>query len=159
VFPANSAFVRPLYNKRSLSYLATELDIPTPKTVCLQTSADLPRCAETMQFPVVIKAAEGHLWNGGKTTLGVQTQRELLDLCGPMENAVLRNVIVQEYIPGNEGRGWMFNGYFNGRSECLAGFAGSKLRQWPAYMGVTSLGLCQRNGAVENTARRFMKAL
>ena len=53
----------------------------------------------------------------------------------------------------------MFNGYFDEHSECLIAFTGRKIRQYPAYAGVTSLGICQTNNEVEATTRAFMKAI
>ena len=42
------------------------------------------------------------------------------------------NILFQEYIPGRDEDVWMFNGYFDRDSRCLAGFTGVKLR-----LGVT----------------------
>jgi D-aspartate ligase len=53
----------------------------------------------------------------------------------------------------------MFNGYFNKKSECLAGFTGKKLRQRPMDTGVTTLGICLRNETVDRSLRRFLQAI
>jgi predicted ATP-grasp superfamily ATP-dependent carboligase len=71
---------------------------------------------------------------------------------GPMPELVL-----QEHIPN--GTVWMFNGYFDGNSECLFGITARKLRTYPAYVGQTSLGICAANEAVADTTRHFMHAL
>src|SRR5216683_4807846 len=55
--------------------------------------------------------------------------------------------------------GWIFNGYFNRKSECLIGFTGKKIRQCPVHTGSTSLGICLANEEVENTTKRFMKSI
>jgi predicted ATP-grasp superfamily ATP-dependent carboligase len=67
--------------------------------------------------------------------------------------------MLQEYIPGGDDSVWMFNGYFNGNSDCLLGIAGRKLRQHPVYTGATSLGICLHNQAVEETTKTLMKAV
>jgi predicted ATP-grasp superfamily ATP-dependent carboligase len=54
---------------------------------------------------------------------------------------------------------WMFNGYFNQESECLIGLTGRKIRQFPAYTGATSLGVCVENERVAQLSRSFMKAI
>src|SRR2546425_11829555 len=69
------------------------------------------------------------------------------------------NLMLQEYIPGGEDSVWMFNGYFNEHSECLFGITGKKLRQFPAYTGMTSLGVCLKNEAVEKNAKELMQAV
>jgi D-aspartate ligase len=53
----------------------------------------------------------------------------------------------------------MFNGYFDRGSKCLFGITGKKLRQYPPYVGQTSLGICEPNSIVSETTRRFMRAV
>ena len=65
-----------------------------------------------------------------------------------MEDPADPNLMLQEYIPGGDDSIWMFNGYFDANSDCLAGFTGRKLRQTPPYTGVTSLGVCLPNDVV-----------
>jgi predicted ATP-grasp superfamily ATP-dependent carboligase len=67
--------------------------------------------------------------------------------------------MLQEYIPGGDDSVWMFNGYFDDRSECLIEFTGKKIRQNPVYTGMTSLGICLRNETVAETTKKFMKAI
>src|SRR5437660_1734734 len=67
--------------------------------------------------------------------------------------------MLQEFIPGGPETSWMFNGYFNPSSDCLIGFTGYKIRQFPPYVGATSLGIYQRNKQVNQVTREFMKAV
>ena len=67
--------------------------------------------------------------------------------------------MLQEYIPGDEDSNWMFNGYFDINSTCLMGVTGRKLRQFPAYAGVTSLGICVQNAFVTQMTLAFMKSI
>ena len=67
--------------------------------------------------------------------------------------------MLQEYIPGDDDTIWIFNGYFNDHSECVAGFTGKKLRQHPIHTGTTSLGICLRNDTVHDLTVDFMKKL
>jgi D-aspartate ligase len=53
----------------------------------------------------------------------------------------------------------MFNGYFDAQGACLFGMTGKKIRQYPAYTGLTSLGMCVRNDVVDRQTRAFMKAI
>src|SRR3990172_3381338 len=53
----------------------------------------------------------------------------------------------------------MFNGYFDSSSRCLFGLTGRKLRQYPPYTGVTSLGVCERNETVTKLTLRLMTAI
>jgi D-aspartate ligase len=74
-----------------------------------------------------------------------------------MEDPWAPSLMFQQAIPGRDR--WMFNGYFDENSECKVGFTGKKVRQFPAYTGATTLGICMRNEAVASIAKQFMKAL
>ena len=67
--------------------------------------------------------------------------------------------MLQEYIPGGPETVWMFNGYFDESSECLFGVTGRKLRQFPAYTGMTSLGVVLRNERVARQTFELMKEI
>ena len=54
---------------------------------------------------------------------------------------------------------WMFNGYFNEKSDCLFGMTGRKIRQSTIHTGVTSLGVCLKNQVVDEMTRGFMKSI
>jgi peptidoglycan/xylan/chitin deacetylase (PgdA/CDA1 family) len=69
------------------------------------------------------------------------------------------NLMLQEYIPGGDDTIWMFNGYFDARSQCLAAFTGKKLRQHPVHTGATSLGLQCSNETVSRITTDFMRAV
>ena len=95
----------------------------------------------------------------GKTMIIVGSVAELLQHYDLMEEPGNPNLMLQEYIPGGEDSVWMFNGYFDRDSRCLAGFTGKKIRQTPAYTGSTSLGIMLHNQTVAETTERFMKAI
>jgi predicted ATP-grasp superfamily ATP-dependent carboligase len=69
------------------------------------------------------------------------------------------NLMLQEYIPGDDDQIYIFNGYFDRQSRCLAGFTGHKIRQFPVHVGCASLGVCRSNEAVAQTTIRFMQAI
>jgi len=89
----------------------------------------------------------------------VATRKDLLNIYDLNAETNSQRLIIQEYIPGGDDAVWMFNGYFNDRSECLFGATGRKLRQFPAHRGSTSLGICGRNEAVEAQTKQLMKAV
>jgi predicted ATP-grasp superfamily ATP-dependent carboligase len=67
--------------------------------------------------------------------------------------------MLQEYIPGGIETIWMVNAYFGADSECLVAFSGRKLRQRPAYTGMTSLGECVWNDEVVAAAKELMQRI
>ena len=68
-------------------------------------------------------------------------------------------VVLQEYVPGDDGDNWMFDGYFDDESRCLCGFTARKLRQHPAGRGVCTAGVCEHNQRVLELSERFLGAI
>jgi len=161
-FPRNSAvLVRTLFEKQSMFLLAKEVGIPTPETAFPYSRADVVRFCETARFPVVLKASDGITVarRTGKKMVIVRSAEELLKNYEEMADAENPDLILQEYIPGDDSSVWMFNGYFDENSECLIGFTGRKIHQYPVYTGMTSLGICLQNKEVDDLTRRFMKSI
>src|SRR5262249_32956843 len=119
--------------------------------------SDVESFLATARFPVLLKPI-----SSGPTALSmrlVQSSDELLQHYDSIENPWTTNLMIQEYIPGGDEMTWTFNGYFDRRGECHVAFTGRKLRNFPAYFGAASLGVCVRNEWVEKTTIEFMKAI
>ena len=153
--------IESLSSKKEMYLLARRVGIPTPNTLFPQSRADVEQFVPAAAFPVMLKAIDGTRLceRVGKKMFIVDSPRELMELYDRVEEPTKPNLMLQEYIPGGEDSVWMFNGYFDAGSECLAGFTGKKIRQCPAYTGYTSLGICLRNDAVDSLTRSFMKAI
>lgn len=152
------ALVHSFCSKKRLLDLAARHNVATPATIGIETMAERIESLKKVDLPVIIKGIDGHARKRyGKTKLIVRTKQQLLALYDCIGESDAPGLIAQEYIPGSENTVWMFNGYFNQRSECIAGFTGRKLRQCPAYTGVTSLGVCEKNEAVEQSATRLLR--
>jgi D-aspartate ligase len=151
------ALVHSFCSKKRMLDLAVRHNVATPATIGIETRAERLESLKKMDLPMIIKGIDGHARKRcGKTKLIVRTKQQLLALYEWIGESDAPGLIAQEYIPGSESTVWMFNGYFNQRSECVAGFTGRKLRQCPAYTGVTSLGICQQNDAVKHAAIRLL---
>lgn len=162
IFPAQQfETARCLTDKYAMFELANQLDIPTPAAFRPESRMDVVRFAGTARFPIVMKRLE-HGVPPGKQLRMTYICRDSLALLAEydrLSDAVPPRVMLQEYIPGGEDTIWMFNGYFNERSECLFGATGHKIRQSPAYTGAACLAVCRSNGEVRRTTVRFMKAI
>ncbi len=162
IFPQMTGqLVGSLSSKRGMFYLARRHNIPTPDAVFPKSREDVLSFLNRARLPIMLKGIDGQrLWDRtGKKMFIVRSEDELLALYDVAEDPLNPNLMLQEYIPGGDDTIWMFNGYFNARSECLVGFTGKKIRQCPVYTGSTSLGICLHNKAVEETTTRFMKAI
>ncbi|HEY3018857.1 MAG TPA: hypothetical protein VGJ32_01630 [Solirubrobacteraceae bacterium] len=152
---------RALSDKRGMHELCRRHGIPTPDTEFPSSRADVERFAAATDFPVVLKAIDGGRMDqrGGERTLIVEDAGALLAAYDRLEDPAEPNLMLQQYIPGDPSSVWMFNGYFDERSECRFAAIGRKLRQAPPYTGMTSLGITASNPAVDELTRRFMRDL
>jgi D-aspartate ligase len=153
---------RSLSSKREMYMLCKKFDVPTPEAAFPESRADVVAFAKTAEFPVMFKPVDNRdvqdLPGAGKAI--VTTGTELLEAFDRVSsNGSGPDVVLQEYIPGGAESVWMFNGYFDRQSECLFGITGRKLRQYPPYVGQTSLGICESNAVVAETTRRLMRTI
>src|SRR5262245_33687295 len=148
-----------LYSKKAMNQLAVSQGIPTPKTFFPTSKEEALQLAESVEFPVILKAIEDRKARKAGAKVIVHRKQELLANYEMMEDPERPQMLVQEYIPGGDDSSWMFNGYFDENSDCLFGLTGRKIRQYRPYAGVTSLGVCLPNPVVAETTRRFMKAI
>jgi D-aspartate ligase len=154
--------VRCFFSKKRTADLCQEIGIPTPRTELPRSRQELLNFAEQATFPVIVKGECGEFWlrvdHAGRVAV-VATRKDLLNLYDLNAETSSQRMIIQEYIPGGDDAVWMFNGFFNDRSECLFGATGRKLRQFPPHRGSTSLGICTRNEVVEAQTKQLMKAV
>jgi D-aspartate ligase len=160
-FPRQPAgLAQELSSKREMYELCQTHEVPTPASQFPRSEADVVRLAERTGFPTVVKCI-----NAGETPPDsprvaiAQDRDELLHAYRLMESPLGSNVMIQEFVPGTPESVWMFNGYFDERSECRLGFTGKKIRQSPPYTGATTLGVCEVNAAVQEDTVRLMKAV
>jgi predicted ATP-grasp superfamily ATP-dependent carboligase len=162
VFPRNSPeMVRRLVSKKGMYEMALQHAVPTPVTLFPQSLADVRAFLPKVAFPVMLKGIHGHLLEarGHDKMVVVHSANELLAKYSAMEDPEMPNLMLQEYIPGEDDQIYIFNGYFDRSSRCLAGFTGHKIRQFPVHVGCASLGVCRSNEEVARTTIRFMQAI
>ncbi len=158
-FPLQDAsLIRLLCDKSRMQELARQNGVPTAQTVVPRSKQDVERFLETATFPVVVKATDADRLRrrAGGTKFILHSPLELLALYAKAEDPESPNLMIQEFIPGED---WMFDGYFDGSSQCLLGVTGKKIRRFPVNTGVTSLGVCLPNHTVAKTTIEFMRAI
>lgn len=150
--------VKSLCDKTQMQALAHRNGLPTAEWMEPRSEQDVLRYIKTATYPVMVKAtdAEQLRARAGGTKFLVHNPDGLRDLYSRAVERGEANLFFQEYIPGED---WMFNGYFDQSSECLFGITGRKIRRFPTRTGVTSLGVCSRNDAVEKMTVDFMKTI
>jgi predicted ATP-grasp superfamily ATP-dependent carboligase len=162
MFPRNSAeTIRRLVSKKGMYEMALEHRVPTPVTLFPRNLEEVQAFLPRLVFPVMLKGIHGNrLQSRGRNKMViVHSPRELIDNYVAMEDPESPNLMLQEYIPGDDDQIYIFNGYFDGSSRCLAAFTGHKIRQFPVHVGCASLGVCRWNEEVAETTIRFMQAI
>jgi len=156
-----SGLPRALASKRAMHELCLEHEISTPLVAFPESEAEVGEHAARAAFPVVAKRIDVSqpAAPSAPNVLVARDPDELLIAYRQMESPRLPNVMLQEYVPGSSQANWMFNGYFDSRSECLVSFTGQKARQSPPDAGATTLGTCRTNAVLAETTTRFMKAV
>ncbi len=152
---------RSLANKERLYALCRQHGVPTPMTVFPKCRRDVEVFIEDASFPVMLKGIDTVALQHrvGVRMVLAKDADSLLRHYDAMEAPDAPNLMLQEYIPGGTENVWMFNGYFDENSDCVFGITGRKLRQYPAYTGMTSLGICERNEALLDQVKGFMKSI
>jgi D-aspartate ligase len=144
-----------LASKQGLFEIASRHGFPTPRVVVPHSLDDAAALANSLTYPVMIKPVVSRPDVSSKVV--VQTPAELLAYArGHAEHPDDPNLLFQEYVPGSDADVWIFTGYFNAQSRCLAAFTGQKLRQCPAHMGHASLGVAQPNQELAEAAASFI---
>lgn len=162
VFPQLHAdLAKRLISKKEMFSIATDNNIPTPSTLFPVRVEDVEQFAEKIQFPVMLKGIHGNkLYERAGEKMAIAANREeLLEKYLRLEDPQAPNLMLQEHIPGDDDQVYIFNGYFDHNSDCLAAFTGHKIRQAPIHFGCASLGICKWNEEVADTTTRFMKAI
>jgi len=162
LFPRNDLrLVKELMSKEGMYELATRHGVPTAFTVFPRTLRDVHEYADGGAFPVMLKGILGNRLQArtGVKMMIVHTKEELVEAYKELEDPDQPNLMIQEYIPGRDDQIYIFNGYFNEQSECLAGFTGHKIRQFPVHVGCASLGICKWNQEVADITTAFMKTV
>jgi len=153
---------RSLSNKRRLHELAQRLGVPVPRAVFPRSIEEVETFLEHSRFPVVVKSSDPVLLADRSAARSVSilgSRRETIDYYRMAESQEAPNLMIQEYVPGPPETVWMFNGYFDERSECLFGATGRKIHQFRPYTGPTTLGEIVPNPIVADTAVRLARDL
>lgn len=112
---------------------ASEIGIPVPNTVVLETNADLKKLPD-IELPVIVKPSRGY---GGRGILRAGRSDELKKIC---ESAISRSqrILVQEQIPA-DGEGIGYFALYDRNRRLVAQFMHRRLRQYPISGGPSTL--------------------
>jgi D-aspartate ligase len=155
--PVPNNLPRQVSNKKELHSLCKSVGEPCPEIVCPSSIDDVRNFIRDAVFPVVVKTADSRRRRGSpRTTLMAQNPSELLDIYVQLEDPERPNVVFQEYIPQQCAEDWIVHGYCNPQSGCCLLFTGKKLRSFPPFAGITTLGVLAANGLLRRQAEKLL---
>jgi D-aspartate ligase len=145
---------------KKFSYeLAESIGVPAPRTVMPKSAEDLRRSSASLNYPCLVKPCESHLYFEvfKRKMVKVDSFEELARAYRQAADAGLQ-VMLQEYIPGDDTRGVNYNSYF-WDGEPLVEFTAEKVRLSPAGFGVPSVVVSKEIPEVIESGRKILKAL
>ena len=136
---------RRLAGKHSLYEVCRELGVSSPRTVTPSSLEAAREFASTAGYPLIAKLTTPWTDSTGLRSTSVVASREELDRSYETCAQSGAGLMLQEFIPGNQGHDWFFHGYCDADSVCRPAFTGIKERSYPADAGLTSLGRSAEN--------------
>jgi D-aspartate ligase len=149
---------RRLAGKYSLHQACAELGVSSPQAA-LPGSLDAARSfASAVGYPLIAKLTTPWTAGGLRSTSIVASQYELDEVyqrCGQSGAGMM----LQEFIPGDQGHDWFFHGYCDASSVCQPAFTGLKERSYPASAGLTSFGRSAENTKLRDEITALLSRL
>jgi D-aspartate ligase len=143
--PLDSPILR-MMDKLELAGFARQLGIAVPATVSCSSDEDIARQAEALRFPVIIKPRFAYEWRrkgqweqvGAQKAIIAETIDEAKESYRRVAG-VTREVILQEYVPGEDSEIVVCCCHMDKQHELNGHFTARKLRQTPALTGTGSV--------------------
>jgi D-aspartate ligase len=151
---------RILASKAELYALCKRLGVACPEAAFATTLEDVERFLAAATFPVVVKTTDHWSVRGDviKSTTLVDSSEAIRDVFSRAKSSGT-TLMFQEYIPREHGEDWIFHGYCDAASDCIAGFTGVKLRSYPAHAGPTTYGVTAENPTLREQATQLFKTI
>ena len=143
--PGDSAIIR-MMDKFELAGVAGQLGIATPTTVRCSSAVDIDQQIPELRFPQIVKPRFAYQWRrsglwekvGAQKAIIVETAEELRSLYLRLAEAT-QEVLLQEYIPGDDSDIVVCCCYIDEDGESIGHFTARKLRQNPPLIGTGSV--------------------
>jgi D-aspartate ligase len=148
-----------IIDKKYTYELAESLGIPAPKTIVPQSEADVQKYARDATYPCLVKPRQSHRYFEifRRKMLKVNNADELISAYDEAAGAGI-DVLLQEYIPGEDSAGVNYNSYF-WENRPLVEFTAQKVRVSPPEFGVPSVVVSKHIPEVLAPGRKILGAL
>lgn len=155
-----------LYEKIKNKYLqfnlAKEINIPVPETVVIKNGNLSTGFVNKLKFPIFIKGLESNQWRnvygGSKKGFLVNSDQQLIHYLNEIKKENI-DVILQEFVQGQDTNHFKFNCYIDKKGDLRAAFCLQKKRQNPIHFGVGSLVESIKNQKLFEIGKRLFKSI
>jgi len=157
---ASYSVLERLVNKLGMFEIAEEHNLPAPITKLPKSVKDLEAMVKDIGLPCLLKTAYSHspLKNTKNFMTKVSSLNELKETYQRL-SAIDPNLMIQEYISGEDNNIHIFAGYFDNKSNPKLVFTGRKIRQSPMNYGAGSMCECLENKALEKIMVDFCRSI
>src|SRR5438876_7519834 len=148
-----------IIDKKHTYELAERIGIAAPRTLIPKSQKDLESFAGHIDYPCLVKPRQSHRYYEvfNRKMVKVQDFDEMVSAYRQASDAGIE-VMLQEYIPGDDTHGVNYNSYFcHGRP--LVEFTAAKVRLSPPEFGVPSVVMSQEIEGVLEPGRKLLHAL
>jgi len=150
------------FNKRNTYQIATEANIPIPKSYYPDNINDIEQLCTEIEYPVILKPAEMYDFfkTSGKKVFLCKNQEELKSsYYAAIEIIPKDQVIIQELLMGGAQNLYSYASYAK-NGEPMGSFVVNRIRQKPMDFGVsTTFAKTVINERIEFLAKEFLKKI
>jgi predicted ATP-grasp superfamily ATP-dependent carboligase len=148
-----------IIDKRYTYELANSIGVAAPETLVPESVEDLEQWAEAVGFPALIKPRQSHLYyERFKKKCVLADDLETLVAAYNEAASVNIDVLVQEFIPGDDTQSAHYNSYYRDGMP-LVEFTAEKIRLSPPTFGLPRVVMSKDIAEVIEPARTFLRAL
>jgi len=148
-----------IIDKKHTYALAERIGIPLPRTIVPKSLDELEQYGKSIDYPCLVKPCESHRYYEVFKRKMVRVEN-IVDLVSAYIQATDQGleVMLQEYIPGEDDRGVNYNSYWCD-GEPLVEFTAEKVRLSPQGFGVPSVVISKEIPEVLEAGRMILKAM
>ena len=127
--------VRKIVHKLYVHDIARSLGVPSPETFEIHSLEDIKNRSNGLIYPCLLKPQEGHIFYDifKAKAFKIHNKNELIDKGAMLQKMGLK-MMIQEFIPGDDGQGVNYNSYFVDGNP-IAEFTAQKVRIDPPFFG------------------------
>jgi predicted ATP-grasp superfamily ATP-dependent carboligase len=148
-----------LFDKREQLESAWRAGIDTPRTVFVDTAADLERAIDEIGFPAILKPVESLAFKlrFRRHVLEVRDRDELMRVYSTVDDC--GTLMYQDIVPGGDDELHTVGSYLDADSRALAVFTGYKLRQHPPRFGCCRMAVSRWDARLAEAGIRLLEEL